>query len=433
MRKNKTRENIVVIGGGFAGLTFAKKINKKKYHVTLIDSNNYHSFPPLFYQVVSAGIDPSSISFPLRREIRKRSLRKGVTFYMTKAREIDPATRTVITDSETIPYDKLVIAAGTTNNFFNMPELKDSVYTLKSTAEAIRCRNDILDHLERACIEPDSQKRRSMLNFIVIGGGPTGVEVAGAMGEMKRYLIPREYPQLRQEEISITLIEGSDRVLRTMSAKSSTEAKEYLESLMVNVILNHNMKSYEEGAVTLEDGTSIPASMVIWTAGVRGAEIKFTNDSVKAARGYRYEVDGHCRVMGVNDIYALGDIALMETPDYPGGHPQLAQVAIQQARMVSADLNRGYVKEDFRYKDKGTMATVGRNRAVVDMKHLHFKGWSAWMVWMGVHLVSLLGMRNKISVLIDWIWSYFTYSNSTRLLMHPSKYPLRIRRVEEND
>lgn len=425
------RETIVVIGGGFAGLNFVKRIDKKKYRVILLDRNNYHSFPPLFYQVVSAGIDPSGISFPLRRELRKRSMRKGVTFNMTRAREIDTDAHIVKTDDETLHYDRLIIAAGTTNNFFNMPELVDTVYTLKSTAEAIRCRNDILDRLERASIETDADKRKALLNFVVIGGGPTGVEVAGALGEMKRYVLQREYPQIGQDEVSITLIEGSDRVLRTMSERSSAEAIGYLKSLMVNVILGHNMKNYTAGKVTLDNDRVVDASMVIWTAGVKGVDFKFANERIRSGRGNRLEVDEHCRVKGVEDVYALGDIALMTTADYPAGHPQLAQVAIQQAKMLAADLNRGEVKDGFRYKDKGTMATVGRNRAVVDLKHVHFKGWFAWMTWMVIHLLSLLGMRNKVSVFIDWVWSYFTYSSSTRLLMHPCKYPLRKRWQKE--
>ncbi|MDE5607654.1 MAG: NAD(P)/FAD-dependent oxidoreductase [Muribaculaceae bacterium] len=433
MKKNNDtgHETIVVIGGGFAGLNFVKKIDKRKYRIILLDRNNYHSFPPLFYQVVSAGIDPSGISFPLRRELRKRSMRKGVAFNMTRAREIDTDSHLVITDDETIHYDKLVIAAGTTNNFFNMPELVDTVYTLKSTAEAIRCRNDILDRLERASIETDPEKRRALLSFVVIGGGPTGVEVAGALGEMKRYVLEREYPQIMQDEVSITLIEGSDRVLRTMSERSSSEAAGYLKSLMVNVVLGHNMKNYTGSKVTLDNDRVVEASMVIWTAGVKGVDFKFTNDTVRSGRGNRLEVDEHCRVKGVDDVYALGDIALMTTPDYPAGHPQLAQVAIQQAKMVAKDLNKGVAKEGFRYKDKGTMATVGRNRAVVDLKHVHFKGWFAWITWMAIHLLSLLGMRNKVSVFLDWVWSYFTYSSSTRLLMHPCKYPLRKRWQKE--
>ncbi len=425
------KKKIVVIGGGFAGLNFVKRIDKEKFDITLIDQNNFHSFPPLFYQVASAGIDASGICFPLRRELRKYRKAKGLYFNMARVRTIDTEAQTVTTDEETIHYDKLVIAAGTTNNFFSMPELRDTVYTLKSIQEAIRCRNDIMDRLERACIEHDTEKRRRMLSFVVIGGGPTGVEVAGALGEMKRYVLPREYRQINQDEITITLIEGTDRVLRTMSEKSSAQAARYLESLLVHVKLGHNMKRYEDDIVTLDNDEQIPAAMLIWTAGVKGVEFDFSGGTVRPARGNRIEVDQYCRVKGVSDVYALGDIALMTTPEYPAGHPQLAQVAIQQAIMVARDINRGKVTEGFRYKDKGPMATVGRNRAVVDLNHIHFKGFFAWLTWMVVHLMSLLGMRNKVSVFIDWIWDYFTYSSSTRLLIHPGKYPQRKRWLKE--
>jgi len=420
----KGKETIVVIGGGFAGLNFAKKIDKKKFDVIIIDRNNYHSFPPLFYQVVSGGIEPSGISFPLRREIRKRSMRNGVTYRMGCVREIDTDNHAVTADTGTIHYVKLVIAAGTTNNFFNMPELENSVYTLKSSDEAIRCRNDILLLLEKASNERDKCRRAKLLNFVIIGGGPSGVEVAGALGEMKRYIIPREYPQISRDEVNITLIEGSDRVLRTMSEKSSAEAKKYLESLLVSVKLNHNMKSYDGRKITLDNYEEVDASFVIWTAGIKGVDFMFTGGTVKPVRGNRIAVDRHCRVEGVDDVYALGDIALMTTSDYPSGHPQLAQVALQQAALVARELSSGKMTENgFKYKDKGTMATVGRNRAVVDLKHVHFKGWFAWITWMAVHILSLLGMRNKVSVFIDWVWCYFTYSNSTRVLLFPSKNP----------
>lgn len=423
------KKKIVVIGGGFAGLNFVKHIDKKKYDVTLLDRNNFHSFPPLFYQVAAAGVDASSICFPLRRELRKyrKKATSGLIFNMTRVKAIDTTAHTVTTEEETINYDYLIIAAGTTNNFFGMPQLRDTVYTLKSISEAIRCRNDIIDRLERACMEPDAEKRRRMLSFVVIGGGPTGVEVAGALGEMKRYILPREYRQIDQSEISITLVEGASRVLGAMTERSSKDAAHYLESLMVNVKLGHNMKEYKDNTITLDNDETIPASLVIWTAGVKGVDFEFTGDTVKPGRGNRIEVDEFCRVKGVNDVYALGDIALMSTSQYPNGHPQLAQVAIQQGVMVAHDLNRGNTDKPFQYNDKGTMATVGRNRAVVDLHHIHFHGFFAWLTWMFVHLMSLLGMRNKVSVLIDWIWSYCTYSSSTRLLMHPGRYPLRHR------
>lgn len=425
------KEKVIIVGGGFAGLNLAKRLSRSEYEVVLIDRNNYHSFPPLFYQVASAGIDPSGICFPLRREIRKWGGRENVKFNMTRVRSIDTEAQTVTTDDETMHYDRLVIAAGTTNNFFNMPQLKDTVYTLKSVAESLRCRNDFLDRLERASMEDDAEKRRQLLSFVVVGGGPTGVEIAGAFGEMKRYVLPREYPQIDQEDVSITILEGTDRLLRTMSEKSSAAAARYLKSLMVKVRLGHNMKSYEEGVVTLDDDTTLSASMVVWTAGVKGVDFEWTGDTVKPVRGGRLEVDEYCRVKGVDHVWALGDIAMMVTPDLPMGHPQLAQVAIQQARCVAENFKPGATPKAFVYDDKGTMATVGRNRAVVDLKHLHFDGFWAWLTWMVVHLMSLLGMRNKVSVFVDWVWAYFTYSSSTRLLLHPAKYPLRKRWLKE--
>jgi len=432
----------VVIGGGFAGLNFVKHIDFNRYSVTLIDKNNFHCFPPLFYQVASAGLDPASICFPLRRELRKLKNR-NIMFNMGEVREIDVEHKRVMTMDNAVDYDILVIAAGTTNNFFNMPQLEKSVYTLKSTSQALRCRNDILDVLEKAALEKDAEVQRRMLNFVVIGGGPTGVEIAGAIGEMKRYVLPREYPTIPQENMSITLLEGSGKLLGAMSEPSSRQAARDLDSLMVKVRLGTVMKGYENGIVTLSSGEEMPARMVFWTAGVTGVPFTVTGATGEfIGHGNRFLTDLYCRVAGMNDVYALGDISLMDgDPAYPKGHPQLAQVAIQQGRLVARNLNaqadvragkrKAHEPEAFRYKDKGAMATIGRNRAVVDMKHARLSGFSAWLAWMFVHLISLLGMRNKITVLINWIWAYFNYSTSLRLLIHPCRYPLRKRWLDE--
>lgn len=431
------KKRIVVVGGGFAGLNFVKHIDTDCFDVTLVDRNNYHCFPPLFYQVASSGLDPASICFPLRRELRKRHGSR-VFFNMGNVDSIDTEHKIVRTPLEEIPYDILVVAAGTTNNFFNMDQLKDRVYTIKSTAEALRCRNDILALLERASLASTAEEKRRLLSFVVIGGGPTGMEIAGAIGEMKRYVLPREYPRISQDDMSITIVEGSDRLLRTMSEKSSVAARKSLESLMVNVRLGVNMKEYlpEQNVVHLADGSSLEASMVIWTAGVTATPFKWTcakdNEATMPSfigRGGRLKTDAFCRVDGLNDVYALGDIALMDGDKaFPSGHPQLAQVAIQQGRLVARNLNlaaqgKADKAKPFDYNDKGSMATIGRNRAVVDLKHLHFHGFSAWMVWMFIHLISILGMRNKITVLVNWIWAYFNYSTSLRLLIQPSRHP----------
>lgn len=442
-KENPARKRrVVVIGGGFAGLNFVKHLDSDMFDVTLVDRNNYHSFPPLFYQVASSGLDPASICFPLRRELRKRHGGR-IRFSMGMVEEVDTVNRQVVTPLEQIPYDILVVAAGTTNNFFNMDSLADKVYTMKSTAEALRCRNDILALLERASVAKTHEERKSLLDFVVIGGGPTGVEIAGAIGEMKRYVLPREYPLISQDEMSITIVEGSDRLLRTMSEDASAAALDSLQSLMVNVRLGTNMKDYQpdKNRVVLADGSELPASMVIWTAGVTSTSFKWvipdrdtTKDDATAAPGFvghggRLKTDDHCRVEELADVYALGDISIMSgDPAFPTGHPQLAQVALQQGKLLAHNLNaaaRGKMSgvKPFRYNDKGSMATVGRNRAVVDLRHLHFHGFVAWMVWMFIHLISILGMRNKITVLVNWIWAYFNYSTSLRLLIQPSRQP----------
>lgn len=417
------KERLVVIGAGFGGLNLLKKIDKTKYDVCLIDRNNYHSFPPLFYQVASSGLEPANIVFALRREMQRRSIR-GCRFHMGEALSVDTVSRTVYTNRESIPYDKLVIAIGTTNNFFGIEGLEEKVYTLKSASEAIRCRNRIVERLERAAVCKDEAQRRRMLTFAVIGGGPTGVEIAGALGEMKRFSLSREYPELSQSDISVKLIEGSDKLLRTMTPKSSADAFSQLKSLMVDIELGRTMKSYDDGIITFTDGTTMPADTVIWTAGVTGCPLEIKGAEIMYERGHRLPVDEFNRVTGLENVYAIGDICCHIDENWPGGCPQLAQPAIQQGRNLAKNLNSGRFDKPFKYNDKGSMATVGRNRAVVDMGKTHFSGYFAWLTWMIVHLMSLLGMRNKIVVVINWIWYYFTYSGALRVILRPSRLPI---------
>lgn len=422
------KEKIVIIGAGFAGLNLVKHLNRDKFDAIVLDGHNYHSFPPLFYQIASSGLDPASICFPLRRELYRRMEGEGVHFSMGKAKLIDVNRRVVVTDLEEVHYDKVVIATGTTNNFFNMPELIEKVFTIKSAPQAIRCRNQILYNLEEAAITTDREKRRRLLTFVVVGGGPTGVEIAGALGEMKRYVLPREYPTIPQDDFRILLVEAAPKLLGAMSPKAQDDVEKYLHGLLVDVKTNVGMNSYENGIVRLADGQSIHCDTVIWTAGVTGTPLNIIGTDVKRGRGNRFEVDGCNQVKGLTDVYALGDIALMPEvdPAFPGGHPQLAQVAIQQARLLAKNLNKGQSKT-FIYNDKGTMATVGRNKAVADLGKLHLSGFPAWFIWMFVHLISILGMRNKISVLINWIWAYFSYQSSLRILIRPDKYPVKNR------
>ncbi len=420
------KQRLLIIGGGFGGLTVARYVDKSKWDVVLVDRNNYHSFPPLFYQVASSGLEPASISFPLRREIRGRHYR-GVSFHMGTVRRIDVAAKKVETEYETLRYDALVLAAGTTNNFFGIPDLEKHVFTLKSTTEAIRCRNEVLARLERASLCRDDDLRRRLLTFVVVGGGPTGVEIAGALGELKRFILRREYPAIDPAEMRVVLVEGSPRLLGAMSEKSGADALEALRQLMVEVQLQKVMKSYDDKVLAFSDGSTIAAETVIWTAGITGVDIPVAGTDVKPVRGGRWAVDGINAVAGIPDMYAIGDICLQTPEAYPKGLPQVAPVAMQQARCLARNLSRadGEAPEVFVYRDKGSMATIGRNRAVVDMGRLHLRGRVAWLVWMGVHLVSLLGMRNRTVVFINWIWGYFTFSSGLRLLLRPDRYPLR--------
>lgn len=425
---SQPKERVVIIGGGFAGLNLVKSLDRNKFEVTLINRHNYHSFPPLFYQIASSGLDPGDICFPLRRELFRRLDGKNMTLVMGNATAVDVTRRVVKLDDREVEYDKLVIATGTTNNFFNMPELQQDVYTLKSAPQAIRCRNQILYNLEKAANVRDSEERRRLLSFVVIGGGPTGVEIAGALGEMKRYVVPREYPSIPQEDMRILLVEAAPKLLGTMDPRSSEEVEGYLKHLLVDVKTGVGMQSYKEGVVQLADGETIDSDTVIWTAGVTGVKLDIVGAEIERGRGNRFIVDGQNRVKGIDDVYAIGDIAIMPDvdPAFPGGHPQLAQVAIQQSRLLAKNLNKGTDKK-FIYNDKGTMATVGRNRAVADLGKLHLKGFPAWFIWMFIHLISILGMRNKISVLINWIWAYFSYQSSLRVLIRPDKYPVKNR------
>ena len=419
-------QHIVIIGGGFAGLNLAKELDKNKFRVTILDKNNFHSFPPLFYQIASSGLEPSSISFPFRREMRRL---KNTNYHFGEVLEIDSKNSTVRTQFETIKYDQLVIASGTTNNFFNQPELKEKVHTLKSTAEAIRLRNEILDRLERACITTDRERRRQLLSFVVVGGGPSGVEVAGALGKMKRYILNKEYPEIDIDDVRVILIEGTDRFLRTMSERASHDAKVYLGHLMIETRLNCMMKSYENNVLHLSTGEEIYCETLIWTAGITGNKINgISDDSI--TRGNRYIVDSNCKIKGYDNIYALGDIAYLEDESHPNGYPQVAQVAIQQAKHLAKQLNTG-ADTAFKYVDKGSMATIGRNRAVCDLKFAYLYGRPAWATWMFIHLISILGMRNKVNVLINWVWAYLFYTTSLRLLIRPVKYPIRKHWIDE--
>lgn len=415
-------EKVVIVGGGFAGLNLCKRLDPKKYEVCLVDRNNFHCFPPLFYQIASSGLVPANICFPFRREFKKI---RHASYHMGHVKDIDLANKTVATSYEVIHYDKLVLAAGSTNNYFGMANLAEETYGIKTVAEATHTRDEILDRFERGAICKDKARRRQLLTFLVVGGGPSGVEIAGALGEMKKYILKKEYPELEPDDVTITLVEGTSRLLGSMSEKAQRKALEGLHDLMVNVRLDTTMRGYEDKYVTFADGHREYYETLIWTAGVKGEPMPgLPQDTV--GHGGRILVDEYNRVRGYEDsLFAIGDIALMECDGYPKGHPQIAQPAIQQARNLARNLNEGSFSHKFVYKDKGSMATIGKNKAVADIAGTSFVGFFAWLIWMIIHLISILGMRNKLSVLVNWFWNYLFYSTSLRLLLRPAKFPRR--------
>ena len=414
-------ERIVIIGGGFAGLNLVKKLDKNKFRIMIVDRNNFHCFPPLFYQIASSSLASANICFPFRRELIKH---KNVTYHMGHVKNIDTAAKKVTTSYETLEYDRLIIAAGSTSNYFGMDGLAHMTFGIKTVAQAAHTRDEIIDRLERGAMESDPKRRRELLSFLVVGGGPSGVEMAGALGEMKKFILPKEYPELSPDDVRITLVEGTGKLLGAMKEKSSEKALKYLKDLMVDVRLNTTMKDYSDKYVTFGDGNREYWETVIWTAGVKGEPMPGIPAEC-IGRGGRLAVDTYNRVKGLDNVMAVGDIALMECEDYPHGHPQMAQPAIQQAANLAKNMNEGEFTHEFKYHDKGSMATIGKNRAVADLPGSSYSGIVAWLMWMLIHLLSILGMRNKVTVMLNWIWNYFNYSTSLRLLLRPSKYPLR--------
>ncbi|HEU4471122.1 MAG TPA: NAD(P)/FAD-dependent oxidoreductase [Flavisolibacter sp.] len=410
---------VVIIGAGFAGLRLARKLNNKPgFDVLLIDKFNYHQFQPLFYQVATAALDASNISFPLRKAFQKS---KNVRIRVTELKEVRPQSNLLITENEEIPYDVLVLATGADTNFFGNQNVATNAFPMKSTVEALQIRHRLVQNFEDAIMLKDPAEIQRLLNIVVVGGGPTGVEVSGALAEMKRYVLPKDYPEIDFSKMNIYLLEGGDRTLGMMSTKSSEESCQYLTKLGVTVMTKSVVKDYDGKQVFLADGKTIPASTVIWAAGIRG-NVPPGIDASLVVRGNRIRVDRHSKVEGHENIYALGDLAYMETPQWPKGHPQVANVAINQADNLARNLVLIEKKSDnryeFEYYDKGSMATVGRNLAVVDLPRpkLHFRGLIAWFIWMGLHLFLILGVKNRIIVFINWIYSYFTYDQSLRLI-----------------
>lgn len=410
-------KRVVIIGGGFAGLELAKKISKKHYQVILIDKNNYYQFQPLFYQVATGGLEPSSISYPHRKRFQKE---KNIHFRMCIAESVDAAEKIVKTDIGAIRYDYLVISTGCDTNYFGNESLKESTFALKTVSESLLLRNRILLSFEDALNAKDDEELKEILSFVIVGGGATGVELAGALADMRKSILPKDYPEIDFSKMEIHLVDASPRLLFAMSEKASANAAKTLTTRGVVIHQDMFVKSYEKPYVEISNGRKLRSRNVFWVAGVKPNSLKGL-DETAYNRG-RLIVNDFNQVHGHDDIFAIGDTALLISDKSPKGHPQVAQVALQMAKRLAKNLNskaEGGGWEKFVYNDKGTLATIGRNAAVADLGKFHFGGWLAWWLWLWVHILSIVGMRNKVSVFIDWVWSYLNYDVSLRLFIRP--------------
>ena len=412
---------LIIIGGGFGGLRLARKLsNKPGFDITLIDRFNYHQFQPLFYQVATAGLDASNISFPLRKVFQNS---KNIHFRMAEVLKIASTEKKVVTSIGEFDYDALVIATGADTNFFGNEQLMDNAFPMKSTVEALQLRHRLLHNFEDALSVKDALQLQRLMTIVIVGAGPTGVELSGAIADMKRFVLPKDYPELDFTQMKIYLLEGTGKTLAAMSEKSSSQSLQYLQKVGVTVLTNTLLKDFDGKTVHLQNGQTIETAMVIWAAGIKG-NVPEGISSDLIARGNRIKVNRHCQVNGFQNIYAIGDVAYMEESAWPNGHPQVAPVAMQQADMLVNNLRRQEMKsgnkqwQEFVYNDKGSMATVGRNLAVVDMPKpkLHFGGFLAWMILMGLHLMLILGVKNRFFVFSNWLYNYFTYDQNLRLI-----------------
>jgi NADH dehydrogenase len=421
---------VVIVGAGFGGLRLARKLNNKPgFEVVLIDKYNYHQFQPLFYQVATAGLDPSNISFPLRKAFHGS---KNVRIRVEELREVRAHENTVVTSTEVHKYDVLCLALGADTNFFGNQNMIANAFPMKSTVEALQLRHRLIQNFEDALTAKTDDEISKLLNIVIVGGGPTGVELAGALSEMKNNVLPKDYPELDFAKMTIYLLEGGDRTLATMSEKSSADSARYLERLGVKLVTKTVVKDYDGEFVYLSNGEKLCSRTVIWAAGITG-NVPPGIDPALVVRGNRIRVDRYNKLEGFQNIYVVGDLAYMETPNWPKGHPQVASVAIQQADLLSENLIRMERKSndffEYEYHDKGSMATVGKNLAVVDIPKpkMHLNGFFAWMIWMGLHLFLILGVKNRVFVFINWIVNYFTHDPNLRLIFKEFYRPKAVR------
>lgn len=418
------KKRVVIVGGGLGGLRLAEDLYGSGMQVVLIDKNNFHQFPPLIYQIASAGIDPSSISFPFRQIFRKR---KDFYFRMAEARMVDTEKKILQTSIGKIDYDYLVLAAGATTNFFGNKNIEEWAIPMKTVPEAMGLRNALLSNFERALTCATEEERQELLNVVIVGGGATGVEIAGALAEMRRYVIPYDYPDMDSSLMHIYLIEAGDRLLAGLSQESSQKAYEFLKSMGVDIQFGKMVTDYRDHKVVMKDGTKIPTRTFLWVSGIRANAMPGIDES-HLGRGFRFKVDEFNRIQGVEDVFVIGDQCL-QTSDaaYPNGHPQVAQVAIQQAKNLAKNLKLIDQGADssaltaFHYKNLGSMATIGRNKAVVEIGKFRSQGFFAWVLWLVVHLRSILGVKNKVMVLLNWLWKYVSYNDSIRMITYATK------------
>ncbi|MDR1729391.1 MAG: NAD(P)/FAD-dependent oxidoreductase [Prevotellaceae bacterium] len=414
------KKRVVIVGGGFAGVEMIKRFDARKFQIVLIDKNNHHQFQPLYYQVATCGLESTSIGFSFRKSFQKK---KDVHFRLCQALSIDSENKYLTTTIGTIEYDYLVIATGTYTNFFGNKALEETTMSLKTIAESIYIRNRVIRSFEMAVNTHDPEERKRLLNFVIVGGGATGVELAGALSELRKYILPKDYHDFDLSRMKIYLVDGLDRLLNMMSPRSSEKTANYLKKMGVEIVLNAQVKDYSDNKVLLANGTVIPSSNVFWVAGVIGNGLPGLDKEVYG-RGNRVLVNEYNQVKGQTSIFALGDTCLMSTEKYPNGHPQVAQVAIQQGKNLVSNLERiesQKTMRPFRYKDMGTLATIGRNKAVIEMGALKFSGFFAWVIWLFVHLMAIVGVKNRLFILLDWGWSYFTHDTSLRLLIEQKR------------
>ena len=399
-----------------------RRVNDDGFQTVMIDKNNFHQFQPLLYQVATAGLEPSAISFPVRKILQNE---KDIHFRIAEIVKIYADEKEIATTIGRLKYDHLVLAIGANTNFFGQQNIENNALSMKTASDAILIRNTILVNFEKALLETDDEKIGEYLNIILVGGGPTGVELAGALAEMKKYIFPKDYPELDLSKMRIIIYEASPKLLASFSDSSSQGALKYLEKLDVEVHLNTRVTDYNGSCIKLSNGTSVPSKTVIWAAGIKANSVAGLS-AESFGRGGRIKVDRFNRVIDYKYIYALGDVSIMETPKYPNGHPQVAQVAIQQANFLADNLHRlkaGKQAKAFEYVNKGSMATIGRNLAVADLPFGKLKGFLAWALWSFVHLFMIVGVKNRLSIFINWSWNYFTYDQSLRLLIKPK--PIR--------